>query len=190
MRHGHTAWNRAGRIQGQVDQPLDAQARDYLAGLRLPDEFDQARLVSSPLRRAIETARLVSGREPDIVPQLVEMDWGSWQGLHGVDLLADPNSGYRHLDDWNWNFRPPGGESLTAVWQRVEPWIRSARGRIAAVTHIGVMRVVLARARGGDFCEPAPPWVKRNRLYVIEVDDLGAISCGAAPVRLIERERR
>lgn len=189
LRHGHTAWNRAGRIQGQVDEPLDAQARAHLGGLRLPHEFSHAAVASSPLCRAIETARLVSGREPDIVPELVEMDWGSWQGLHGVDLLADPKSGYRHLDDWNWDFRPPGGEALTTVWQRVEPWIHAARGRIVAVTHIGVMRVVLARARGGDFSRPTPPSVKRNRLYVIDVDHRGAISGGAAPIRLVECDR-
>ena len=36
MRHGHTSWNRAHRIQGRSDIPLDDEARDSLSALQLP----------------------------------------------------------------------------------------------------------------------------------------------------------
>jgi broad specificity phosphatase PhoE len=97
LRHGHTAWNRAGRIQGRVDEPLDDKAREHLSQLRLPDEFRDAALLSSPLVRAVETARIVGAREPVIVPELIEMDWGHCEGRCGNDLLQDSDSGYRHI---------------------------------------------------------------------------------------------
>lgn len=189
LRHGHTAWNRAGRIQGQVDEPLDAQAREHLAGLRLPDEFTEAILVASPLSRAIDTARLVGGQSPQIVPELIEMDWGEWQGCHSADLAADASSGYRHIEDWGWDFQPPGGETPAMVWKRLVPWIATAQGMVVAVCHIGVMRVLLARATGWDFSGPAAFQVKRDRLYIITADDDGALVFDDEPVRLIPTSR-
>ncbi len=149
----------------------------------------EAALFSSPLCRAVETARLVSGRSPRIVPELIEMDWGRWQGLLSIDLAADANSGYRHIEDWGWDFQPLGGETPKMVWNRIKPWIAAAEGTIVAVCHICVMRVLLARATGWDFSGPAPFQVKRNRLYLIEADDDGALVFKDAPVRLIEIDR-
>ena len=184
LRHGHTTWNRAGRIQGQADIPLDEEARDGLARLCLPDAYMQWTLVASPLCRAIETAQLVGGRSPEIVPELIELDWGEWQGLRGSDLVADARSGYRHLEEWGWDFRPPGGESPEMAWQRIAPWIVATRGTIVAVTHIGVIRVLLARATGWNFCGPAPIAVKRNRLFVVNVSADGTLAIDGEPVRL------
>ena len=146
----------------------------------------ESTLVASPLARAVDTARLVSGRVPQVVPELIEMDWGEWQGLRGIDLLADASSGYRHIEDWGWDFQPPGGETPRMVWQRVKPWIAAAEGTIVAVCHIGVMRVLLARATGWNFSGPAPFQVKRNRLYIIEANDDGTLAYKDAPVRLIQ----
>ena len=83
LRHGHTPWNRAGRIQGRSDIALDAQARADLAALSLPAPWDRAALWSSPLARAFDTARLVAGRDPQTDPALTEMNWGAWEGQHG-----------------------------------------------------------------------------------------------------------
>jgi broad specificity phosphatase PhoE len=187
MRHGHTAWNRAGRIQGRVDEPLDEQARRHLSHLRLPQGFEDAALFSSPLARAVDTARIVGGREPLVVPALVEMDWGHWEGQCGIDLLADANSGYRHIEEWGWDYQPPEGETPRHVWERVEPWLRSVRGSAVVISHIGIMRVLLARATGWDFDGP-PPFkkVKRDRLYQIDAHDDGTFSYDGNPVRLIE----
>ena len=190
MRHGRTAWNRAGRIQGRIDEPLDAEARDHLAGLRLPDGFEQAALFSSPLSRAAETALIVCRRTPVIAPALIEMDWGEWEGRRGVDLLASANSGYRHIEDWGWDFQPPGGETPRMVWERVKPWIASVEGPTVAVSHIGVMRVLLARATGWNFEGPAPFQVKRGRLYRIHIHDHSTLAFDNQPIRLIENSMK
>ncbi len=127
---------------------------------------------------------------PQIVPELIEMDWGEWQGRRGADLLADAGSGYRHIEEWGWDFQPPGGETPAMVWQRLRPWIASVQEAIVAVCHIGVMRVLLARATGWDFSGPAPFEVKRDRLYIIDRNDDGTLAFDDAPVRLIQNGRR
>ncbi|MHA6264544.1 histidine phosphatase family protein [Arenibacterium sp. CAU 1754] len=170
LRHGPTAWNRAGRIQGRSDIPLDPEAQKDLAALSLPAPWDRADLWASPLQRAVQTARTVTGQDPRTDPALTEMFWGEWEGAHGADLAADKTSGFRHIEDWGWQYRPPGGESPADVRARLQPWLSRLTRDTVAVCHIGVMRVLLAQAHGWDFDGPAPFRIKRNRLFVIELD--------------------
>lgn len=186
LRHGHTDWNRAHRIQGRTDRSLDTVARAELGRYRLPPPWDTADLWASPLARAVETARLVGGRAPRTAPELTEMDWGAWEGQRGVDLLAQPGSGFRHIETWGWDYRPGGGESPAELWDRLRPWLRRLNRDAVAVCHIGIMRVLLARAHGWDFDGPAPFKVKRNRLFVVRIDG-DRLTAEAEPVRLLER---
>lgn len=169
LRHGHTDWNRAGRIQGRTDIALDPEARAQLAALRLPAPWGDADLVASPLVRAVETARLVADRAPETTQALMEMDWGQWEGKRGVDLKADPASRFRDIEDWGWGYTPPDGESPADLRARLIPWAEGLRRDTVAVCHIGVMRVLLAHAMGWDFSGPAPFQVKRNRLYILHI---------------------
>ena len=82
VRHGETDWNKARRIQGQVDIPLNAFGR-HLAeetGKGLTDiPFEVC--ISSPLGRAVETAELIlEGRDVPILTdrRIVEMAFGVW----------------------------------------------------------------------------------------------------------------
>jgi probable phosphoglycerate mutase len=170
LRHGHTHWNRAGRIQGRTDIPLDDEARADLAAFRLPSDWANAALVSSPLHRARETAEIVAGRTPETVDSLIEMNWGDWEGLKGIDLKADPNSGFRDIEYWGWDYQPPGGETPAEVWNRLADWVFSLKADTLAVCHIGIMRMILAKAHGWDFLGTPPFAVKRNRLFVVEID--------------------
>lgn len=186
LRHGHTEWNRAGRIQGRTDIPLDDTAASDLSRLMLPAPWDVASLVSSPLTRAADTARLVSDKVPMTEGALMEMNWGDWEGKRGIDLRADPASGYLDIENWGWNYTPPNGESPAALRQRLLPWVSSLSGDTIAVCHIGVMRVLLALATGWNFEGTAPFQIKRNRLYVIDNVDT-EWSLQPDPVRLAER---
>lgn len=170
LRHGHTEWNRAGQIQGRTDIPLDDEAREGLGAFRLPEGWRDVDVYSSPLKRAFETGQIVAGRDPSTVDALIEMDWGDWEGKKGVELKADPNSGFRDIEHWGWDYCPPHGESPAEVWGRIAEWLFSLERDSIAVCHIGIMRMVLARAHGWDFDGPAPFAVKRNRLFVVEVD--------------------
>ena len=185
LRHGHTAWNREGRIQGRTDMPLNDAARAALRGLSLPPPWDRAQIVASPLLRARETAELLSGRAPQIAHALTEMNWGTWEGRLRSDLHADPACDYRDVEDWGWDHTPPGGETPRAVRARVTAWAATLREDTLAVCHIGVMRVLLAHAHGWDFDGPAPFRVKRDRLYLLEGSGMTWRPAGE-PLRLIE----
>ena len=187
LRHGHTSWNREHRIQGRSDIPLDDQARADLAAFSLPDPWDKAALWSSPLARARETAHLVAGRAPKTAPALTEMNWGDWEGQHGATLRADPNSGFRDIEDWGWEYRPPAGETPAEVWARLEPWLATLTTDTVAVCHIGVMRMILARAYGWNFDGPAPFAIKRNRLFVVEIAGRN-LTPWPEPIRLLKKD--
>ncbi len=167
LRHGHTAWNREHRIQGRTDIPLDDAARDGLAQLQLPAAWASAEIWASPLARAVQTATLVA-EPPRISTDLIEMNWGDWEGAKGVDLVADPASGYKPIEAWGWSYTPPGGEPISAVGTRVLNWLDSLERDAIAVTHIGVMRAALAQAWQWEFAGAAPFTIKRNRLYILE----------------------
>ncbi len=186
MRHGHTPWNRAGKIQGRSDIALDDAARAGLRRQTLPPSWDKADLWSSPLCRAVETARLVTGHAPLVSDALIEMNWGDWEGLRGTDLRADPVSGFRDIENWGWDWCPPGGESPSQVRARLMEWAATVRRDAVVVSHIGVMRVLLAHATGWNFAGPAPFAIKRDRLYVIEVDG-DKWSMQPDPIRLKEQ---
>lgn len=171
IRHGITPWNREGRIQGRTDIPLESEAEIEMSRYQLPPQWQGSHVVASPLSRATRTAELLSGQYPDKVPALIEMDWGEWEGRRSIDIGAEPDSGFRHLDAWGWDYRPPGGESPLDVRARVEPWVMSLQRDTLAVCHIGVMRTLLAIAHGWDF-EGLPPFgIKRNRLYLLQITE-------------------
>ncbi|MCX7567298.1 histidine phosphatase family protein [Sulfitobacter sp. F26169L] len=186
LRHGHTAWNREGRVQGRSDIPLDAAAIAELSAKRLPAPWDTADLWASPLERAAHTAQLVSQRTPCTDPALIEMNWGDWEGRIARELRADPACDHRDIEDWGWDYAPPNGESPDALRQRLVPWAKGLTNDTVAVCHIGVMRVLMAHATGWNFDGPPPFAVKRNRLFIIE---LGADQWRllADPVRLESR---
>jgi probable phosphoglycerate mutase len=186
LRHGHTPWNREGRIQGRTDIALDPEAAEQLSKLALPDSWGHADVWSSTLKRAAQTAQIVTRQTPKTSLALTEMDWGDWEGQHGKDLKADPQSGFKDIEDWGWSFAPRGGERVDAVLARLLPWANARTHDTLAVCHIGVMRVLLAHATGWNFEGPAPFQIKRNRLFVIEISAAGW-AMQANPIRLVER---
>lgn len=157
VRHGETAWNRAGRYQGCRDIPLSAAGLGQARGLARALAWRRVDAVyTSPLRRAVETAAAVAGRcrcPLRVEPGLREICHGAWEGLTVAEVAARfPGSLTR------WRRRPaaarmPRGESLGEVAARVGRalgWIaaRHAGGTVCVVTHGVVARVILARARG------------------------------------------
>ena len=188
LRHFPTSWNREHRLQGQTDIPLTDEARQELHGLAIPAPWDTARIIASPLLRAAETARILArGRPVANDPRLVEINYGEWEGQHGADLLADPNSGYVNVEDGGWHHRAPGGESPWEVWQRVRPALAEiAAGATPAllIVHRALMRVILARAWDWDYDRPEPFRIKRGRLYPLTLLPDGTPTAPEEPARL------
>ncbi|HKX08348.1 MAG TPA: histidine phosphatase family protein, partial [Stellaceae bacterium] len=79
LRHGPTAWTREHRLQGRADMPLDEAGRKTVSGWRLPSGVRDSIWVTSPLKRCLDTAKLLR-LDASVDPRLIEMDWGRWEG--------------------------------------------------------------------------------------------------------------
>lgn len=161
VRHAESTWNAAGRWQGQGDPPLSDRGREQARALsaRL-SAFGIEALVSSDLRRAVETAQLAGaplGLSPRLDPQLREHDVGAWSGLTHAEIEARWPEDLARLRAGDLDVRPGGGESRRALRARVEAAIASlerelAGRRVAIVTHRGVVRALAPEVRLGH-CE-------------------------------------
>lgn len=159
IRHGATVWTTEGRLQGQSDTPLSPEGEAEVARWRLPP--DLARLqaagglswAASPLRRAVETARRLGAHVLDQEARLMEAHAGAWTGLRLEEVRTQEGAG--------WDWRPPGGESPRDVLTRARAWLDEVAARGGpetwiAVTHRGVIRVLLAASVGWDLQASAP----------------------------------
>jgi probable phosphomutase (TIGR03848 family) len=158
-RHGRTAANATGVLAGRskgvhLDDTGTAQARaaaERLAGLEL------AAVVSSPLERCRETARLlVPGQKTLSDRRLVECDYGSWTG-EPLKKLAKEKL-WRTVQTQPSGARFPGGESLPEMSARAVAAIRDRDAAVEAetgdhavwlaVSHGDVIKAILADALG------------------------------------------
>jgi probable phosphoglycerate mutase len=145
VRHGQTAFNAEGRLQGHVDSPLTelgrAQATQAGAALkRLTGGGEGWRIISSPLGRARDTAEAIraalAASEVEIDARLIELSWGDWDGGLRADLKA------RHpeaFDETGWAFTAAIGEAYEAAQARLRDWLSTLppepERRIIAVSH-------------------------------------------------------
>jgi len=147
MRHGETSWNRDLRIMGAADVPLNEAGRSQCVAVsRLLGGFSIDAVVSSPLRRARETADIVAaalglGVREDA--DLSEVRFGRWQGMTYDQVMADPDYAKYARDPCG--SPTPGGETILdvqarglAALQRVE-----AGTRTLFVSHGDIIRSTL-----------------------------------------------
>lgn len=176
IRHGPTAWNRAGRIQGRSDQPLDPDGRALVRAWRLPSAWRSYRWVTSPLLRARETAALLGHQDAGLQTALIETDWGDWEGRRLADLRREQAAEMARLEGLGLDFRPPGGESPRDLQARLMPWLASVveAGRpTVAICHKGVSRALFALAVGWDMVGRPPVKFDANRAQVFALESGG-----------------
>ncbi len=174
LRHGPTDWNADKRLQGRVDRPLSGEGVIQVRSWRLPDAVPvDVALYSSPLARAVETAELVVGRPPITDDRLTEMDWGAWEGLRVSDLRRDLGADMARNEDRGLDFRPEGGESPRDVVERVRPFLKERAdkgGAAVAVSHKGVIRVLLALSTGWDMTGKSPVKLDWSSVHLFSLD--------------------
>jgi probable phosphoglycerate mutase len=175
IRHGKTDWNEAGLIQGHTDRTLSENGRRGLIGKTVPDGWDHAVCLSSPLMRAMETARLL-GLNPTPEPRLIEMNWGEWEGQSLGELRAKLGEDMAANEARGLDFRPPGGESPRDVQERLRPLLAELGRPTIAVTHRGVLRALYALATGWDMREKASDKLTEGCAHAFAVDRSGALS--------------
>jgi len=187
IRHGATAWNAAGRIQGRTDVPLSPRGRREVAAWRLPEAWQDARWLASPLGRARDTAALLTDQPVAVDPRLGEMDWGAWEGQRLTALRAAAPEAMAQNEARGLDFRPPGGESPRDVCARLAELIAelaAAPTPVVAVTHKGVMRAALVLATGWDMLGKPPHRLQRDRAFTLKCFPDGRLELAGAPLPL------
>ncbi len=134
IRHGETEWSLDRRHTGRTDIPLttngESEARELGQHLR---DIPFAHVLTSPLKRAQQTCALVGLEHvPDIEPDLVEWDYGDYEGKQSVNIRQE-------RPDWN-VFRDgcPHGEMPAQISDRADRLIarlRTLQGNIALFSH-------------------------------------------------------
>ena len=158
-RHGETAWNAEGRLQGHTDVPLNARGRDQAVALSAVLAHEQlCRIVTSDLSRARETGELCAVAlglaPPDVDARLRERGFGAFEGRTKADLArTEPEVWRRWTEDPHAS--PPGGESYLALAGRVAEGIGHAASSYArparpvlVVSHGAALRAFLAVTLG------------------------------------------
>lgn len=189
VRHGQVASNRQMRYVGSRDEALTElgreQARAVGAALAA---VPIAAVVSSPLRRASQTAREVAagrGLEVRIDERLREQSFGEWEGLSSDEARArDPElyAAWSRCDD----VVPPGGESQLAMQRRVLALIgeeleacaarqgdEPPRG-VALVSHVGPIKAILSAALDIG--------LRKGRRLFLDPGTVSVVDWGATPI--------
>lgn len=143
VRHGETEWSRSGQHTGRSDIPLDdagrARAR-RLAGVLAQWHFTA--VYTSPLSRARETCALAGFGAAQVVSDLLEWDYGAYEGL------TTPQIREQHPGWVLWRDGVPGGETLEDVAARADRVVAltdEVEGDVLLVSHGHVLRVLTAR---------------------------------------------
>lgn len=187
IRHAPTAWSNEGRMQGRADPPLALPLPDW----RWPAALDGFRVITSPLRRAVETARLL-GVPATTDPRLTEMDWGDWEGETLAGLRGRLGAEMENAEAQGLDFRPPHGESPRDVQARLASLMRDIAGAgepTAAITHKGVIRAIFAQAAGWDMLRTPPARLSWEAAHLFRLDSERAPSICELNIPLARHSR-
>jgi probable phosphoglycerate mutase len=145
-RHGETEWSSLGRHTGRTDIPLTDTGRAQ--AVRLGEQLrggSFALVLTSPLHRAAETARLAGFGDAVVDPDLQEWDYGDFEGRRTSDIREA-------YPDWTiWRGPWPGAETLDEVAARADRVIarvRSVDGDVLVFAHGHLLRILAARWLG------------------------------------------
>jgi len=165
VRHGETEWSRSGRHTGRTDVPLtDAGRREALALAPTLAARPFACVLTSPLQRAAETARLAGFPDAEACSDLLEWDYGRYEGVTTPEIRRD-------VPGWT-VFRDgvPGGETPAQIGARVDRVIAralAAPGDTLCFAHAHVLRVLTARWLDLD--------AREGRLFVLGTARIGVL---------------
>ncbi len=144
VRHGETEWARLGRHTGRTDVPLTELGREQAKAVAAKLRGHAFSLVlSSPLSRALDTARLAGfGDQVETTDDLLEWDYGADEGRTTPEIRSDDPG-------WTiWTDGPAAGETIDQVAARVDRVIarvQESAGDALVFAHGHVLRILAAR---------------------------------------------
>jgi broad specificity phosphatase PhoE len=174
IRHGETEWNASNIFRGRADVDLNEtglrqaeQLGEYLSS----EEIDF--IYTSPLKRAVRTAGAIArpqNIEVNTIENLIDFDFGEWQGLTLVEVQEKYPELYQDWLDTPEQVGMPGGESLASVRDRAMSFLQDAvmrcgEGKVALVSHRVVLKVIICALLG----------LENSRFWNIKMDT-GAIT--------------
>ena len=146
VRHGATEWSVSGRHTSTTDLPLLPEGEESARELRTRlDPAAYSLVLTSPRKRARETAELAGFADAEVDDDLAEWAYGDYEGITSAEIRErDP--------EWTiWDGETPGGETGAQVAARVDRVIARAaavEGRMLVFAHGHVLRVLAARWLG------------------------------------------
>ena len=123
LRHGETEWSKSGQHTGRTDIPLTANGEARAAQVEpMLDGVEFGLVLCSPLSRARRTAELAGLQPDDYVDDLLEWDYGTYEGRTTADIRKEKDQ-----PDWViWNDPIPGGETPEDVAAFLNAWHAAA----------------------------------------------------------------
>jgi broad specificity phosphatase PhoE len=163
VRHGETEGQSSVRFHGATDVALDAVGQEQIRATarRLgPECFDV--VVSSPLRRAWQSAQILAGGVPiALESEFREVDFGRWEGLTAREIEQSDPVLYVDWQAGVESFEYPGGESRADFKGRVERGLdrllASGAHSALVVAHKGVVRGISLALAGDPLDRERPP---------------------------------
>ncbi|WP_263263904.1 histidine phosphatase family protein [Pseudomonas sp. RIT-PI-S] len=181
LRHGET--ERGGGFRGSLDDALTSAGWATLEAAVLGQGPWDA-IVTSPLRRCADFAQALADRlqRPLLtLPDLRELHFGEWEGRSAAELMASDAEALGNFWQDPFRYTPPGAEPLAEFVPRVECGVAALLAgypnqQLLIVGHAGVMRLLLARARGLPVSRLLDVEVAHGALHRIAVADDGSLA--------------
>jgi broad specificity phosphatase PhoE len=178
VRHGRSAWNALGRIQGQVDIELDEEGvQQAQRAAERVKQLSITAIYSSPLQRARVTAEAIGARLNLPVTcddRLMEYQFGVVSGLTWDELVVQHPELAKHWADDAWTVPIEGSEGRVNFAARVKAVMddiiaQHPNQEVAVVAHGGTFNVYLARMLGLDLKRRHPFHFGNTSLSSLEV---------------------
>ena len=159
VRHGRTEWNRVERFRGRADIQLDEVGiRQAEAAAARIAEWQVSAIYSSPLNRALSTAEILArpfSLEVKLLPGIIDIDYGEWQGLSTEEATAKYGDLYSTWLNSPHQVKFPAGESLAEVRERAASAVgdliaQHPKETIVLVSHKVVCQILILSLLGLD----------------------------------------
>ena len=155
LRHGQTDWNAEKRFQSRSDVPLNETGREQARRIRRRLEAMGTvfvRVKTSPLRRALDTANIITAGStpiPEIDESLLEISLGDFEGVYEATLKETIGDGFDRWRSLHFTEAAPNGETLFEAIERVQPLLSnlitmSADQNVLMVGHQGINMAIMS----------------------------------------------
>lgn len=158
VRHGQSEANQKSCFSGRMDVGLSTVGQQQILAVAQTIRSEKPdRIFTSPLTRAKQTATAIADAcetELQICHELVEQDYGAWDGMLFEDVKRQYADHYRAWSQGDPQIAPPQGEAMVDVGVRGDQFLGRIRGvedgnqTLVVVAHAGILQAIMCRLLG------------------------------------------